>query len=80
MKVRASNRRTAVMATAHTCITLPIHLRASAPCAACDDVRDHPCAQCGGGGEVASGDGDECPPAGCSRCGGTGVDPLHLVR
>jgi hypothetical protein len=25
-------------------------------------------------------DGDECPPVLCPRCGGTGVDPLRLVK
>ncbi len=42
------------------------------------------CAKCVGDGEVASGqvdeDGDGCPPVLCPRCGGTGVDPLRVVK
>jgi DnaJ-class molecular chaperone len=40
------------------------------------DLLTRPCPRCRGGGEVASNevdeDGDERPPVGCPRCGGSG--------
>lgn len=60
-------------------------------CPVCDAVGSppahapecRPCAQCRGDGDVPSGitdDGDEMPPKGCPRCGGSGRDPLRTAK
>ena len=68
-------------------IRLPgYYRRKDATCTSCGRALSVPrdCAQCGGDGDVPSGevdeDGDERPPVMCPRCGGSGTDPLQIIK